>query len=360
MINILLAHSSLGNGGITNVLKELIKEIDKDIFHIDLLMYKGGDKTYQDYFESLGCQIYEVENPKDHYERCKEVIKKLNDEKKYTVLHSCNYLNSGYLMQIAYELNIPIRIVHSHASQDFHNSLKYRLYKKYMQYKINRYTTDFIACSDKAGQFLFGNHPFVVMENAINPMNLNYSQEKRTMIREQYHLSEKDLVIGMVGMITTIKNQVYMLDVLNQLDENYKLLIVGDGQKREEVEEKIQRLGLSSRVMITGWVNNVADYYSAFDVFVMPSLSEGFPLSGLEAQANGLYTIFSNSVTTSLKLSDKVSFLPIQQEDISSWINLIKKETENPYDRKNRVIGTDYDIHENIKKWERLYQSRKS
>ena len=129
MIHILIAHSSLGNGGITNVLKEIVRCIDNSLFHIDILMYEDEEDTNKEYFESYGCHVYEVINPKINYEKAKEGIKKLNDLNHYDVIHSCNYLNSGYLMQIGKELNIPVRIVHAHASQDFHTSIKYRLYK---------------------------------------------------------------------------------------------------------------------------------------------------------------------------------------------------------------------------------------
>ena len=360
MINILLAHSSLGNGGITNVLKEIVRWINKERFHIDILMYKGGDTAYQEYFESLGCQVYEAINPRDNYHACKEFIAQLNEEKKYSVIHSCNYLNSGYLMQIGRELNIPIRIVHSHASQDFQTNIKYRLYKWLMQRKIKKNATDFIACSDKAGEYLFEKHPFIVIENAIDAQSLCFSEAKRNQIRDMYSFSKDDIVIGMVGMITEIKNQTFMLDVLNKLDATYKLLIVGDGEKREEVENKIRALNLHDRVQITGWVKSAKDNYSCFDIFVMPSLSEGFPLSGLEAQANGLATIFSDCVTKSLKLSESVSFLPIGKEHIDLWKKEIMNKAYKRMNRSNTVIGTDYDIHENIKKWEKLYQSIKS
>ena len=357
MIHILIAHSSLGNGGITNVLKEIVRCIDNNLFHIDILMYEGEEDTNKEYFESYGCHVYEVINPKINYEKAKEEIKKLNDLNHYDVIHSCNYLNSGYLMQIGKELNIPIRIVHAHASQDFHTNIKYRLYKWLMQRKINKNATALVACSDKAGEFLFNKQPYQIIENTINADKYSFSKEKRNKIREKYGFKEEDIVLGMVGMLSVIKNHSYVLDILKELPTQYKLLIVGDGTQRETIEKKINEYGLEGRVFITGWVQDPYVYYSAFDIYLMPSLSEGFPLASLEAQANGLPSIFSNHVTELIQLSDMVYFLPIEQENIQDWVNSIQLMDLNK-ERKNYVKDSNYDSLTTIKKWERLYQTR--
>lgn len=356
MIKILIAHSSLGNGGITNVLKELVKNIDHTKYQIDLCMYEGGKTDAKDDFEAFGCHVYEVCNPKKDYETCKKQMEQLQKENSYTVIHSCNYFNSGYLMQIGKELGIPVRIVHAHASQDFQGGILYKFYKSIMRRKINKYATDFIACSDKAGEFLFGNHPFELIENPINAEAFTYSLELRHAIRQEYQIDDSIYLLGMVGMISTIKNQSYVLDILKQLPETYHLMIVGDGQGRDELETKIDLYNLEERVHITGWVKDPARYYSAFDVFLMPSLSEGFPLAGLESQANGLQVLFSDHVTKALKQSDAVTFLPIQQEDVALWKDKILELSKENHLRTNVIQGTNFDSKLNIKKWEALYQ----
>ncbi|MBP3890755.1 MAG: glycosyltransferase [Solobacterium sp.] len=356
MISILMAFSSLTGGGMSSFVKEIVRSIDKDKYHIDLLVYEEGDPEITKWMEDYGCGIYLVPNPKKDYPGCKEKIAALHQKNAYHVMHSLNLFNSGYMVQIAYQLGIPVRIVNSHASQDFHEGFIYQIYKYLMRNKMKKYGTHFIACSEIAGKYLFDTIPFEVIENAIDVERFSFKEENRNLIRQQYHFEEDDFVIGMIGMVTKNKNQSFMLDVLKDMDSKYKLLIVGDGDYRKEIDEKIQQLNLTDRVTITGWIQDTCPYYSALDCLVMPSFSEGFPLTGLEGQASGLPIIFSDTITKEIQIAKNVYYLSTQ--DVKGWQEKIISFSETQNNRANSLMGTKFDSRVNIKEWYAIYESK--
>lgn len=355
MINVLMAFSSLTNGGMGNFVKELVQAINKDNYHIDFLIYEEGDADLEEFLRQYGCEIYKVANPKGNYGTCKKEIAELHEKKNYQVMHSLNLFNSGYMVKIARELKIPIRIVHSHASQNFHNGWMYEVYKKMMRHYMKRYATNLIGCSDLAGEYLFGKLRFEVIENAIDTAPYAYNEENRRTVRNHFGYLDNDYVVGMVGMVTENKNQTFMMDVIKDMEDSIRLCIVGDGDYRQEANQKIEDLHLEDRVTITGWQNDTSRFYSAFDCLVMPSFSEGFPLVGLEAQANGLPILFADTITKEVNLSQGVQYLPLNT--VTPWQEAIKALKGIKPARQNAIVGTPYDIQTAIQKWELLYET---
>lgn len=137
------------------------------------------------------------------------------------------------------------------------------------------------------------------MKNAICCEEYAYNEATRSKIRTQYQAEDK-LVIGNVGRFSQQKNQMYLVDIFSEIRKIHKdsvLWLVGDGELRPQIEEKIKQLGLINSVKIFGMVDNTGELYQAMDVMVMPSLFEGLPMTGVEAQACGLPCVFSDTIT---------------------------------------------------------------
>ena len=163
----------------------------------------------------------------------------------------------------------------------------------------------------------FTGHRYKILYNAINTSVYTYSFEKAVTIREKLHV-EQNLVIGHVGRFDAQKNHTFLLDIFSEcvnIVPNARLLLVGDGEGRTQIQEKAKSLGLEEKVIFTGVRNDVADLLQAMDVFVFPSLYEGVPVTMIEAQASGLPCVISDGVpkdcvitsglVTSMKLSDR-------------------------------------------------------
>ena len=175
-----------------------------------------------------------------------------------------------------------------------------------------------------------------------------------------YNISEEDILIGHIGRFTEQKNHKFIIEVFNKLNKTnpkYKLALLGEGKLKSQVEESVANYKLD--VIFTGCVNNVSDYYSAFDIFVLPSLWEGLPVVGVEAQASGLICLFSKNIDENVEIDkEKVLFL---DNEIQEWENKIIKLKDEIYNRatnEEMFKIKNLNIKEEFKKLEDIYLNR--
>ena len=199
----------------------------------------------------------------------------------------------------------------------------------------------------------------MVFNNSIDVRKYEFSTEKRRSMRKKLNISDAALAIGHVGQFSAVKNQEYLLSVLEDLVKRKTeafLILVGDGEQRHYIEQKAKELNIYERVIFTGITDRVQDYMQAMDVFAMPSTHEGLPLVGVEAQAAGLPCIFSDVITREMKMTEMVEFLPINIE-ASIWSEHILK-LYNSSDREKGVKciqEAGYDIKKNASKLLEFY-----
>ena len=164
----------------------------------------------------------------------------------------------------------------------------------------------------------------------------------------------------MYGRFNKQKNHLGLIDIFYKLSEkekNVKLLLIGTGELEDIVKKKVEELKLNDKVLFLGAKPNVNEYYQAMDLFVLPSLFEGLPIVGIEAQTSGLKCIVSNNITKELDITNNVEFVPIEKED--EWISKIVQYKVNGYKRENMkeiIINKNYDINTEINKLENIYE----
>ena len=187
------------------------------------------------------------------------------------------------------------------------------------------------ACSKGAGFLFFGNRPFEVMSNVIDVDCFSYSEPARSAIRNELGIDQDEIVIGTVGRLDPVKNHIFLIKVLANLtrwNQKVKLLIVGDGKERMNLESTASSMGLSSRVILTGARSDIPRMLSAMDLFVLPSLTEALSISSLEAQASGLACVIPVRLTQAVPPLTKVLACP--NDDAENWsrsiIDLVDSE----------------------------------
>jgi len=191
-----------------------------------------------------------------------------------------------------------------------------------------------------------------------------YNQNEGTLIRQKYGLKNNEKVIGIVGRISKQKNQAFALKVLTRLLQekiNVKLMIVGDYDRTEadyyrNVKKYINDNGLVNDVIFTGLINNLGKYYSAFDILWLPSLYEGMPTVGIEAQANGLPILASDMITKSMKIINNVVFLNTKNKE-SLWAEKTKDILSENRDLNaiKKINQSLFNTNVVVNKWEKLY-----
>lgn len=226
---------------------------------------------------------------------------------------------------------------------------------------IPKYATELFACGHEAGKWMFGSIEFTVLNNAIDAERYAYDEKKRKEIRAELSIPENALVIGHVGRFAPPKNHTFIVDLFDRITKmrnDSVLLLVGDGDLKAGIEEKVKILGLSDKVVFTGLRSDVDRLLQAMDVFLFPSVYEGLPLSIIEAQAAGLPCLISDKVPDECRITDCVQQLSLD-DPIEIWIQAVlnaggteRKET------LTLIRNAGYDIKTNAVKLQDYYLKR--
>ena len=263
-----------------------------------------GDEigAYEPELEVCGCKVFHLLPPSDNYRAYLNGLKRLIRTYHYDVIHAHTMFNIGWAMLAGKLYGVPVRVAHAHSALEEHRSLKVRLYESAMRFLILTCATDYIACGVKAGHRLYGKKAFekkgTLILNGIDTQGFAFDEQRRNTFRKELGLDDK-FIIGHAGHLAAVKNQSFLLGlmpkILKRQPQAY-LLLLGEGEDRPILEQKIHDLHLEDHVRMTGNVRNVPDYLNAMDVFAFPSLYEGMPLSIIEVQSNGLPCVISDQV----------------------------------------------------------------
>ncbi len=331
MVNVLYVIDRLGQrSGITTVVRNYILNINTTEVHIDLVVGENSEKNLIEELRNNGSMVYIMPEIKKvnlytYIKWWRNFFKKSN----YDIIHS-HFIQIDFLLFVIAKISgVKICISHSHSAALSDSRLK--SIRNFLLCFPLRFLADrLVACSDLAGESLFGDK-FVyskkkyLLHNAIIPSLFAYDEKIREHIRHKYNMKNK-FVIGNVGRFYQPKNKLFLLKILKELlkyDKNVCLLNIGDGEDRGIFEKIARKEGLDKNIVMTGQVSNVNDYMQAMDVFVLPSLYEGLPVVGIEAQASGLPCVFSDVITREVDLlSGNNRYLSLNT-DIRVWAETI-------------------------------------
>ena len=166
------------------------------------------------------------------------------------------------------------------------------------------------ACGKEAGKWLYGKRSFIIVNNGIDCNRFVFNESERCKIRKKLGF-DKELIIGHVGNFVEAKNHTFLIDVFKSLLDrgvDARLLLLGDGRLKNDVEARVRVLKIEDKVFFAGSVNNTNEYLSAMDMIVMPSLFEGLPLTLVEEQANGLPILASDVITAHANMTGLVNY----------------------------------------------------
>lgn len=366
MIRILHSVSYMSRGGIETMLMNYYRKIDRTKVQFDFLCNSSLGGDYDEEILSMGGRIFRSPGfsplKRGAYKR---FLKTLFDEHpEYKIVEAHNGPLGRYAMKAAKDNGIPVRIYHAHGA-DLPFNLKWPI--KYYCMKMLKYSmNEHFVCSEKAGRFYMGdkimdegNYHFI--PNAIAVENFVYNEVIRNELRQKYGIADKK-VVGHIGRISLQKNHPFILKVFAKLhsqEPDSYLVLVGGGEWEAKIKSQIRELGIEDAVIMTGVIPNPQDWYQAFDLFFMPSLWEGLPVTGVEAQAADLPCLFSDAVTQEVKLSDKAQFKSLK-EPVEKWANKLSEILSNLPKRKDNtelITGKHYNIDTEAERLQNLYIS---
>lgn len=324
--------------GITNVIFNLVAAMDRNKIDIGYVAINNPEESIQKFLKELGVKLYIV--PRKISSSIQYIKRLANISKGYDIVHVHGNSATMTLEMIAAKLgHVPVRIAHSHSSSCIMKSID-KLSRPIFYILCNGQ----LACGKKAGEWLYGNRDYVVINNGIDTEKFRFDINIRTEIKERLNLID-DIVIGHVGNFDPVKNHPFVFDVFKELlsiNNKARLMLVGGGSKFNKYTKLTKDLGIYDKVIFTGNVSNPNDYMSAMDLIIMPSIFEGFPLTLVEEQANGLRCIVSEAITKEVNISGNVHFLSLNQSanEWAQYINNILSKNIDRVSLSNEAISS--------------------
>ena len=356
-IRVLQVVTHMERGGLESMLMNYYKHVDRERVQFDFLVHRQERAAFDDEIESLGGRIYRLPRLVPWSKSYLSALNHFFDKHpEYKVIHVHQDCLSSVILKAAAQHNVPVRVAHSHsANQD--KNLKYPVKLWYKRF-IPQYATNLFACGKDAGDWMFGGASYQIINNAIDVAAYTYDPTKRQEMRRQLGL-ENDFTIGHVGRFNQPKNHPFLIDIFAALlkkEPNAVLLLVGGGEGMSKMQEKVQELGIAEHVRFLGVRSDVADLMQAMDMFVLPSLYEGLPVTMVEAQAAGLPCIISDKVPPECILTEGlVDVMPLSASP-SAWAEKILAKRAIPRtDRRAEIAAHGFDITTEAVKLQEFY-----
>ncbi|VTT43225.1 glycosyltransferase [Streptococcus porcinus] len=309
MVKILHTIPALDGGGADRVIYDYCVRMIPQL-QFDFIVHSDHKGILEEELEKIGCNIYHVEPARNGIVKYLKNIYKILHQNNYDMIHvSQGYWGYFYIL-LAQICGIKIRIAHAHMANVPENKLTTIKRKIFSKLTILS-ATDLFACGIDAAKWMWGEKNYrhnnvKIMVNSIDGEKFAFNQSLRNQLRQDWNVPGQ-FVIGNVGRLAYQKNQLFLLDVFSEikkLKDNSKLFLIGRGELEEELKLKVKKLGLSDSVVFTGVRSDVDQLLNMLDVFVLPSLFEGLPLTLIEVQMNGLPTVVSDNITDESKFTD--------------------------------------------------------
>lgn len=351
-IRILHVVGGMGPGGLETMIMNWYRKIDKSKFQFDFLVHHKEKCFYDDEIEALGGRIHHLSLANDHnfIKYWFDLKRFFKENKQYKILHGHHSTFGVFYLSAAKRGGIKWRISHSHIAS-YSKTLRgiiFYLFSRLFKKSANVH----YACSKLAGDYMYGNSKYIVINNGIDTNRFKFSYTDREYIRKQMGLDD-NFVVCHVGRFFDQKNHDFLIDIYYDFlkkQSNSYLLLIGVGPLQDAIRKKVQRLQIDNRVIFLNEQRDIPAFLSASDLFLFPSLYEGLPLTLVEAQTSGLPILCSDTISTEAQINSNYFVLSLSDsaavwaekmckiKDISNdRVAAFEKVKENCYDSEDVV-----------------------
>lgn len=308
---------NLEKNGVTTFILNSCKSLRKEHVDIDIAATNTVSTDINNFLKENHISYIKLPDRKKSQIKYVHFLVKILKQNNYDVVHIHGNSTTMSIELLAAKIaNIPVRVAHSHNTITEHP-----LINKILRPFFNILVNGRVACNKEAGKWLFKNKTFLVIKNGIFFDKYTFNLTKRENFRQKFNLKKTDILLGHVGLFNYQKNQEFLIDLIKQLDEKYKLVLIGEGNLYNEFLQTVKDKKLEKRIMTIGAVSNVPDYLAAMDIFVLPSRFEGQPFVIIEALASGLPCIISAKVPKEIDITGNCNFVPLE---INDWVSSVR------------------------------------
>lgn len=354
--------TGMGSGGAEAFIMNIYRNIDTTKVQFDFLLRATGQDMYFPEIEAMGGRIFITPSfPKEAWGNYVETKKFFAEHQEYDVIHvHGNALIYMTALVLAKQAGIKCRIMHSHNTKA--RKPLFRLVHETNKQFIGSLANAHFACSQVAGEWMFKDEDFQVVNNAIAVDRFSFNEDYRKAIRAEFNLDGK-FVVGHIGRFLNAKNHAFIVKVFAEIQKREAdavLLLVGTGGPLEgDVRNQVKELGLEKNVIFTGERNDVYKLIQAMDVLLFPSIYEGLPVTLVEAQASGLVCFISENITAEVCLTDLVKVKSLETP-AADWATAILAYRDG-YERKDmhdQITAAGYNMQAVAKELEQFYLSQ--
>lgn len=346
------------NAGIESVIMSLFRYFDLTRIQVDIMASQDISDFYDNEIESLGGRkIITLKGkynlPAKRMLANRRAFKDAILKNGYDVvhIHMCNAAAMSY-GKIAKQCGVKCVVYHSHNTNlsSSHRHIKTAVHFL-AKYRYEKYGDMLFSCSDLASKWMFTRKSLaigkiLILNNAIDLERFAFSEKGRKDERKRLGI-DNEVVIGHIGRFQETKNQSFLLDVFKKyvdVNPDAKLVLVGEGEDNPKLREKAAKLGILNKVVFYGTTHDIPLVLWAMDVFVLPSLYEGNPVVGIEAQAASVPCIFADTITKMCNISSTVKYLSLG-ESLDTWVKAIQSAVSySRHSNTEQMRRAGYDI----------------
>ena len=341
VVRVAIVGGKIDSGGKKNLIMEYYRHVNRNEVQFDFICDSDSQAIPYEEIESLGGRVFEVAPYQNIFKNMAD-MRRLFKENKYPVVHAYNSTMNLFPMFVAKLCGVRVRI--SESISMAHEGDWKTIIKKILRPMSKLFANYYMSCGDDCGRWQFGDKLFDegkvdVFKTVINTEFNAFKLELREKTRKEFGWEDK-IVIGHIGRFTAQKNSVHLLEIFAAIakkEPKAVMCLIGDGELKEDMMNKIKELGIESQVDYLGRREDIQQFYNAMDCFLLPSLYEGLPVVGLEAESCGLPMFFSTEVTREANACELGHFISLS-ESVDVWADeILKAVKENMPNRRSHA-----------------------
>lgn len=363
---LLVVIQHLRRGGVELAAINFASNLNKEKYSITYYLVdvqNYHDESLEKELLASGAKIIKVSHSEHGYIKGYFHAKKIISGGKYDIVHSHVMFFSGIIAAAAKRCGVKKIVTHSHGTKWNHKeNAIFKAYKAVMRKLINKNATHILACSEAAGEYLYGKKEYkkrgIFVPNGIDCSAYAYNETVRREVRNEFGIGNGEILIGHIGTIYKIKNQVFLVEIFAEMLKtapDSHLLLAGERADDGPVLQKAKELGIENKIIFTGQRSDVSRLLQGFDIMIFPSLYEGLPVSLIEAQAAKLPCLISTAVTNEVAFNKSTAFMSLS-DPAAKWgekaFELIKAN-RNETDITSLV--NNFDIHKATEILNKIY-----
>lgn len=345
----------MNRGGAESMVMNYYRNIDRTKVQFDFMVHREWRGDYDDEIQQMGGRIYRMHplHPRFFRSYAKQISSFFDAHQEYRIIHGhCS--ESGYFVyKEAARRDIPVIIAHAHNSHALFDVRWF--FRTWFKYRMRLYITTRFTCGQESAVWLFGKkgaEDAVLQKNAIDTELYSFKTTTALDLRKKLGIVDDAFVVGHVGRFNKQKNHSFLLDVFARIvkkEPGSRLLLVGTGELKKEMEQKVNQLGISRNVLFLGSRSDVPDLLQGMDLFLFPSFMEGLSVSMVEAQSAGLPCVVSDTIPKEVAMTPFVDFLSLKLSP-EIWAERVLAYRSKMMEREkaaDKIKDAGYDIKQN-------------